>query len=196
MPGILPTHAPPDGAWCAVYTRHQHEKVVANLLTAKGLEVFLPLYESRRRWKDRQQVLEMPLFPCYVFIRAGHDRRLQIVTTPGVHLIVRHGEQVAVVRDEEIAALRRTTGCALPLVPHPYLRRGERVRVRRGTLEGVEGILVRRKNQCRLVLSVDILAQSVAVEVGAADVEPVAAQRESSPPGFLPSVATPGAKPW
>lgn len=168
----MPDAETPEPVWCAVYTRHQHEKAVASTLAAKGLEVFLPLYGSRRQWKDREQVLQMPLFPCYVFIHAGHDRRLQILTTPGVHMLVRSGEQVAVVRDEEIAALRRTTDSLLSLEPHPYLNCGERVRVKRGSLEGVEGILVRKKNQYRLVLSVDILSKSVAVEVAAADVEP------------------------
>lgn len=168
----------PDAAapaqWWAVYTRHQHEKVVAGMLAAKGFEVFLPLYSSQRHWSDRNQVLQMPLFPCYVFIRGDHQRRLAIVSTPGVHMIVRKGEQLAVVRDEEIAAIRRTVEAALAIEPHPYLNCGARVRVKRGTLEGVQGILVRKKNHLRLVLSVDILAQSVGVEVDAADVEPAA----------------------
>ena len=69
--------------WWAVYTRHHHEKVVAEMLSAKGFEVFLPLYESTRRWKDRRMVLSLPLFPCYLFVRGGLDRKLQVVTTPG-----------------------------------------------------------------------------------------------------------------
>lgn len=171
----------PQAPWCAVYTRHQHERVVAGMLSAKGLDVFLPLYASHRHWKDREQVLQMPLFPCYVFVRDGQHRRLQIVTTPGVHSMVRNGEQVAVVRNEEIAAIRRSVESALPLEPHPYLDCGERVRVKRGALEGIEGILVRRKNQCRLVLSVDILTKAVAVELAAADVEPAGRQLPCSP---------------
>jgi hypothetical protein len=75
-------------AWWAVYTRHQHEKVIAEMLSLKGFEVFLPLYESTRRWKDRKMVLSLPLFPCYLFVRGGLDRRLQIATTPGVHTIL------------------------------------------------------------------------------------------------------------
>ncbi len=81
----------PLSEWWAVYTRHQHEKTVADMLSWKGLEVFLPLYESRRRWKDRYKVLTLPLFPCYVFVRGGLSRRLQIVTTPGVHMILYKG---------------------------------------------------------------------------------------------------------
>ncbi|MGH9598482.1 MAG: transcription termination/antitermination NusG family protein, partial [Terracidiphilus sp.] len=96
-----------DSPWWAVYTRHHHEKVVAGMLSAKGFEVFLPLYESKRRWKDRSQLLSMPLFPCYLFIRGERCRRLQVVTTPGVHMILCNGDQVASVPEDEIEAIRR-----------------------------------------------------------------------------------------
>ena len=162
-----------DGsAWWALYTRHQHEKVVAEMLVAKGFDIFLPLYESTRRWKDRKKVLSLPLFPCYLFVRGGLDRRLQVVTTPGVHMVLRRGDQVAIVPEQEIEAIQRAVTGAFRVEPHPFLKCGTRVRVIRGPLEGVRGILVRKKNLCRLVLSVDMLAQSVAVEVEAWDVEP------------------------
>jgi transcription antitermination factor NusG len=162
-----------DFGWWALYTRHHHEKTVADMLAAKGFEVFLPLYESMRRWKDRRKILSMPLFPCYVFVRGGLSRRLQVVTTPGVHMILFHGENVAIIPEVEIQAIRTTVEGPFQVEPHPFLKCGERVRVKRGTLEGVEGILVRKKNLYRLVLSVDMLAQSVAVEIDSADVEPV-----------------------
>ena len=161
-----------DSAWWALYTRHQHEKVVADMLSAKGFEVFLPLYESTRRWKDRRKVLSLPLFPCYLFVRGGLDRKLHVLTTPGVHMILYRGDQVAVVPELEIEAIQRAVEGSLRVEPHPFLKCGARVRVLRGALEGVEGILVRKKNLYRLVLSVDMLAQSVAVEVNACDVEP------------------------
>lgn len=161
-----------DSDWWALYTRHQHEKVVAEMLSAKGFEVFLPLYESMRRWKDRSKMLLLPLFPCYVFLRGGLNRRLQVVTTPGVHMILYRGENVATIPEDEIQAIRLTVDGHLRVEPHPFLKCGERVRVTRGTLEGVEGVLVRKKNLYRLVLSVEMLAQSVAVEIDAADVEP------------------------
>jgi len=172
--------------WWAVYTRHQHEKVVAEMLFAKGFEVFLPLYESTRRWKDRRMVLSLPLFPCYVFVRGSLDRKLQVVTTPGIHMILYRGEQVAIVPSQEIEAIQRAVGGPSQIEPYPFLKCGKRVRVVRGSLEGVEGILVRKKNLFRLVLSVDMLAQSVAVEVHASDVEPCAdfssdGRRDSSP---------------
>jgi transcription antitermination factor NusG len=162
--------------WWALYTRHQHEKAVAEMLTAKGFEVFLPLYDSIRRWKDRHKVLAMPLFPCYVFVRSRATRRLQVVTTPGIHAVLSKGEEIAVIPDEEIDAIRRAINGSFRVEPHPFLKCGEKVRVTRGSLEGVEGILVRKKNLYRLVLSVDMLAQSVGVEVDASDVEPVLAQ--------------------
>lgn len=170
----VPYHNPHEHpAWWALYTRHQHEKVIADMLDAKGFEVFLPLHNTVRRWKDRRKVLSLPLFPSYVFIRGGLHRKLQVVSTPGVYMALSRGGQVAIIPDAEIEAIRRIVDGYIDVEPHPFLRCGERVRVTRGSLEGVEGILTRKKNLFRLVLSVDMLAQSVAVEIDAADVEPV-----------------------
>jgi transcription termination/antitermination protein NusG len=174
---LLPTVNSPErveaAPWWALYTRHQHEKVVAEMLTAKGFEVFLPVYDSIRRWKDRRKVLSLPLFPCYVFVRGGPDRRLSVVSTPGVHMLLTRGEQIAVIPEDEVGAIRRAVDGSFRVEPHPFLKVGERVRVTRGSLTGVEGILVRKKNLYRLVLSVDMLAQAVGVEVDASDVEPI-----------------------
>jgi transcription antitermination factor NusG len=165
-----------ESPWWVLYTRHQHEKAVAEMLSAKDFEVFLPLYESMRRWKDRSKMLTLPLFPCYVFVRGGLNRRLQVVTTPGIHMILFHGEHVATVPETEILAIRKAVEGHFRVEPHPFLKCGERVRVTRGSLEGVEGILIRKKNMYRLVLSVNMMAQSVAVEIDATDVEPVTAR--------------------
>jgi transcription antitermination factor NusG len=165
--------------WWALYTRHQHEKTVAEMLSVKGFEVFLPLYESIRRWKDRNKKLTLPLFPGYVFVRGGIDRRLQIVTTPGVHMILFHGEQVAMIPGVEIDAIRKAVEGPFRLEPHPFLKCGERVRVKRGSLLGVEGILIRKKNLYRLVISVDMMAKSVAVEIDSTDVEPAPTRSDS-----------------
>jgi transcription antitermination factor NusG len=169
-----------DSMWWALYTRHQHEKVVADTLSAKGFEVFLPLYESVRRWKDRRKQLSLPLFPCYVFVRSELSRQIHVVSTPGVHMILSRGERVAVIPDWEITAVRRSLEGSRSVEPHPYLKCGERVRVTRGSLLGVEGVLVRKKNLCRLVLSVDMLARSVSVEIDVSDVEPVASPQQSA----------------
>lgn len=162
-----------DMAWCALYTRHQHEKTVAEMLSAKGFDVFLPLYDSLRQWKDRKKMLTLPLFPCYVFVRGGITRRLQVMTTPGVHMMICTGDRVAIIPEEEIEAIRRAVDGPYRVEPHPFLKCGERVRIKRGPLEGLEGILVRKKNLCRLILSVQMLTQSVAVEIDASAVEPV-----------------------
>lgn len=162
-----------DPSWCAVYTRHQHEKGVAGTLSAKGFEVLLPLYNSVRRWKDRNKVIALPLFPCYVLVRGAVTRRLEVLTTPGVHMLLTCGERVAIIPEHEIFALRQALGGAYRVEPHPFLKCGERVRVKRGALEGTEGILVRKKNLCRLILSVEIVSGSIAVEIDAADVEGV-----------------------
>jgi len=175
VPAIVEHDPRETPAWWAVYTRHQHEKTVAEMLSNKGFEIFLPLHETVRRWKDRQKVLSLPIFPCYVFVRGTLNRRLQVATTPGIHMILSRGEEIAVVPEDEIVAIRRAINGNYRVEPHPFLKIGERVRVVRGSLEGVEGILVRKKNLFRLVLSVDMLAQSVGVEVAASDVEPVAA---------------------
>ena len=180
--------------WCAVYTRHQHEKSIGEMLRAKGFEVFLPLYESTRRWKDRRKVLSLPLFPCYVFVRGAHERRLPVLTTPGVHMIISRGERVATVPEEEIEAIRRAIEGTLSVEPHPFLRCGERVRVVRGSLEGVEGVLTRKKNLYRLVLSVEMLAQSVSVEIDALDVVPVVGRDEVAlHPGMRQQIGLPTA---
>ena len=115
----------------------------------------------------------MPLFPGYVFVRGAIERRLPVLATPGVHMLLTRGERIATLPEDEIEAIRRTVLSQYQVEPHPYLRCGERVRVVRGSLEGVEGVLARKKNLYRLILSVDMLAQSVAVEIDAMDVVPV-----------------------
>jgi transcription antitermination factor NusG len=163
-------------AWWALYTSHRHEKAVARTLQAKGFEVFLPLCQSIRRWTDRQKVLSLPLFPGYVFVRGGLTRRVEVMTTPGVQMILFHGERVAIIPEIEIQAIQQMTRGPYYAEPHPYLQCGERVQVQRGVLAGVDGILVRKKNLYRLILSVELLARSVAVEIDAADLEPMDSQ--------------------
>ena len=157
--------------WYALYTRHRHEKTVAHILTNKGFEILLPLYPDARRWKDRTKLISLPLFPCYVFLKGGLERRLDIVTTPGIHAFVLSGEQPACISAVEIEAIRRFVASGARLEPHPFLKSGDWVRVKSGPLEGVEGILVRKKNAYRLVLSVEMLGKAAAVEVDAVQVE-------------------------
>jgi transcription antitermination factor NusG len=162
-----------DTAWYALYTRHQHEKTVAQALSGKGFEVFLPLYSTARRWQDRVKQLSLPLFPGYVFLRTALERRLPVLTTPGVHHFVPGSDRPIPVSDGEIDSVRQLTLKTTRMEPHPFLRCGDWVRIRSGPLEGLEGILTRWKAAFRLVLSVELLQQSVAVEVEASTVESI-----------------------
>jgi transcription antitermination factor NusG len=160
----------PDGAWWAAHTRYQHESAAALSLGEKGFEVFLPQYTTVRQWSDRRKSLSLPLFPCYVFLR-GDLPRLSILTTPGVHGLVGFGGVPAAIPKLEIDAIRRALASRVPLQLYPFLKAGDWVRVKCGPLEGLEGRLVRSKGGFRLVLSVDILQKSAAVEVSACLVE-------------------------
>ena len=172
-PKALPDSNFCESSWYAIYTRHQHEKMVAQILTSKGFETFLPLYETTHNWKDRTKALSLPLFPCYVFLKGGLERRLQIVTTPGMYGIVSSGGQPAAIPDIEIEAIRRVVESGVPVEAHPYLKCGNRVRIKCGPLAGIQGILVRKKNISRLVLSVEILGTAAAMEVAAFQVEAI-----------------------
>jgi transcription antitermination factor NusG len=181
-----PEAAVPRQDWHALYTRHQHEKVTARVLTHKGFEVFLPLYNTAHRWKDRTKKLALPLFPCYVFVRGGMDRRLEILSTPGIHCLVRSGDGIAVIPDHEIESVRRVVAGSVPVEPYPFLRTGDRVRIKEGSLAGLEGILVRQKDRFRVVLSVNLLRRSIAVEVDATAVG-VVGHRAAVVPRCTPS---------
>jgi transcription antitermination factor NusG len=172
-PTALTDVADCEATWHALYTRHQHEKVIASLLAHKGFEVFLPLYTSTRRWRDRTKTLSLPLIPCYVFFRGGLDRRLDLMSTPGVHSLVRSGDEIAVIPETEIQVVRQIAESRVPAEPHPFLKCGDRVKVKAGPLEGVEGILLRKKDQFRLVLSVEALHRSISVEIDATAVAPL-----------------------
>jgi transcription antitermination factor NusG len=157
--------------WFAVCTRHQHEKTAARILEYKEFEVFLPLYKARHRWKDRIKEVSLPLFPGYLFVREGFRRWLAILTTPGVSSIVSCGGQPAAIPFSEIEGVKQVVDSTLRVEPHPFLKSGDRVRVKYGPIAGVEGILLRKKNVARLVLSVEMLGKSIAVETDATDVE-------------------------
>jgi transcription antitermination factor NusG len=166
--------APVDTFWYAVHTRHQHEKLVAERLLNKGFEVFLPLYTEVRQWRDRTKRLELPLFSCYVFLRGDMDRQLPIVTTPGVHGMLATGGKLSGIPEEEIEAVRSVVENRVNVEPYPFLNCGDLVRVKSGALNGLEGFLVRKKGQTRLVVSVSLLERSIAVEVDVSAVERVA----------------------
>lgn len=157
--------------WYAAYTSPRHEKSVAQQMEGNDLDCFLPLYKSVRRWKDRRKELELPLFPGYVFVHIALKDRLAVLKLPGVVQLVSFHGKPAALPDAEIEALRNGQAGSVRTLPHPYLRVGRRVRVHSGPMAGVEGILVRRKDKFRVVLSIHLIQRSVAVEVDEAEIE-------------------------
>lgn len=160
--------------WFALHVRSRHEVIVAAILENKGYDKFLPMYRSRRLWSDRIVHLELPLFPGYVFCRFDlNDRRVPILTTPGVVRIVGAANHPVPMDDGEIAAIQVIIKSGFLAEPWPYLRLGNLVRIQYGALSGLEGILVEKKKRHRLVVSVTLLQRSVAVEIDSAWVTPV-----------------------
>ena len=159
--------------WYAAYTRAKHEKHVAKELQVRVVENFLPLYSSARFWRDRRVTLELPLFPGYVFVRLALRDRLRVLQIPSVVRLVAFNGQPAALPDTEIEIMRCGLSERLRAEPHPFLTAGRRVRMKTGPLAGLQGILVRRKNRLRFVVSVDRIQRSMAVEVGEGDLEPV-----------------------
>jgi transcription antitermination factor NusG len=159
--------------WYAAYTCANHEKSVAEQLSVRSVEHFLPLYESVRRWKDRRVHLQLPLFPGYVFVRLALRDRLQVLQIPSLARLVSFNGTPAALPEAEIEALKAGLERGLHAVPHPYLKAGRRVRITTGPLEGLEGIVIRKKNALRFVISLDLIMRSVAIEIAVADLEPI-----------------------
>lgn len=158
--------------WYAAYTCANHEKRVAAELGARDVEHFLPLYSSVRRWKDRRVQLELPLFPGYVFVRFALCDRLRVVQIPSVVRLVGFGGLPAALPDMEMEIMRSGFSQSLRAEPHPFLTVGRRVCITAGPFAGLEGILKKRKSSLRVVVSLELIQRSVAVDVDAADVRP------------------------
>ena len=160
--------------WYAAYTCANHERRVAEQLVERGVVNFLPQYESVRKWKDRRVRLQMPLFPGYVFVHLALQNRLRVLQIPGVACLVGFAGKPAAVPQEELAMVRGFLNQGLRAEPHPLLTNGRRVRLKSGPLAGTQGILLRRKGNFRLVISIEFIQRAVAVDVDAVDVEPLA----------------------
>jgi transcription elongation factor/antiterminator RfaH len=151
--------------WYGIRTKSNHERLAATVLESKGYEQYLPVYRSRRRWSDRVVEKDRPLFPGYVFCRFDARKSLPIVSTPGVVSVVGFGNEPAPIADAEIEAVQILLQSGLASEPCPFLHEGQRIRVKRGSLEGLEGILLKKKTDWRMVVSVTMLQRSVAVEI-------------------------------
>jgi transcription antitermination factor NusG len=152
-------------AWFALTAKARHEKTVGENLRSKGLESFVPLYRTRRQWTDRVQLVDLPLFPGYVFCRFAYNSRLGVLNTPGVISVVEFSGGPAPVTDDEILRIRTIQASGLPSQPWPYVHVGQRARIERGALAGLEGVLIREKDALRVVVSVELLRRAVAVEI-------------------------------
>jgi transcription antitermination factor NusG len=168
--------APGDNSgkrWFAVFTVPRNEKSTARQLHLREIESFVPTYEVVRLWKNRQRVrVVQPLFPCYLFVRIGRPERSRVLASPGVLRIVGNSREPLPVPDATIEFLR-SDFWANKLEPYREMIVGERVRIRSGAMEGLEGVLVRKNNNLRFVLSVDLINQHAAVEIDADRLEPV-----------------------
>ena len=165
-----------DGAhWYAIHTRARHEKSVAHRLADAGITTFLPLVTETHRWSDRKKTVELPLFSCYVFARftSSSPDRLRVCMTDGVLQVLGTRSEGSAIPEEQIDAIRTLVSEGLPWSEYPFLKIGQRVRIRSGALNGVEGILVGRNGDRSLVVSVDVIQRSLSVRIEGYDVEPL-----------------------
>lgn len=162
--------------WYAVHVKSRHEFRVYEKLTGTGINTFLPSLKRLSKWKDRNKLIEFPLFPGYLFVQTdnSHDARIAILKTQSVVRILGTitGEPEPV-PEEQIQSLMKIIDAGVPLDPYPYLQEGQRIRITRGPLAGIEGLLVEKAGQHKLVLSVDILSQSTSVTIQASEVEKI-----------------------
>jgi transcriptional antiterminator NusG len=175
----FPTPAVPHASdcksmpWFGVRTRSNQEKVTASVLSFKGYDNYLPTYKFRKRWSDRVVEADKPLFPGYVFCRFDPKVRLPILTTPGVVCVVGFGNEPAPIDDQEIEAVQAVLKSGLHTEPCAFMREGQRIRVNQGSLSGLEGILIRKKSEWRMVVSVAMLQRSISVEIDREWITPV-----------------------
>jgi len=151
--------------WFALTVKPRHEKAAAQNLRSRGLEEFLPLYNARRQWSDRIRTLALPLFPGYVFCRFLPQEWLRVLGTPGVNTVVGFGRRPAPVSAAEIDGVKKMLAAGLPVGPWPYIQAGDQVEIVGGALDGLRGVAVRDKGVDRLVVNVELLQRSVAVEI-------------------------------
>jgi len=165
--------APGESNWYAVQTIARHEKRIAAQFEEKQVCTFLPLLGQIHRWSDRRVKVEVPMFSCYAFVRIVHtvEERLKVLRTPGVLGFVGSERQWTPIPEEQIESLRIAISENIPCFPHAFISAGRRVRIRGGSLDGVEGILVRQGGDKSLVLSVELLHRSVAIRVEGYDIE-------------------------
>jgi transcription antitermination factor NusG len=162
-------------SWYAVHTLARHEKRVAAQFEEKGVRTFLPLLHQVHKWSDRKASVDVPMFSCYAFVRITQMGvgRLKVLRTPGVLAFVGSKGQGTPIPDEQIESLQTAIREKIPCAAHPFIRIGQRVRIRGGSLDGTQGILVRQGSQQSVVISVELLQRSIAIRAEGYDIEPV-----------------------
>ena len=159
--------------WYAGYTAARHEKRVAEHFLQRGVEHFLPLYETIHRWNNGRHRVQLPLFPGYIFVRIALKDRLRVLEVPGFVRLVGFNALPYPLPESDISKMQEALSKGVLAEPYPYLTAGTRVEIRNGPLQGMTGILLRRQNRYRVVISVDLIMRSMVVEVEAADVVPI-----------------------
>ncbi len=161
--------------WYALHTRSKHERLVAERLMERGVEAFLPVVTEVRQWSDRTKSIQRPLFSCYVFARFEPSRAdlLNVLRVNGVLSLVGSRGEGTPIPNEQIDAVRTLVDGSIPWSPYPFLKIGQRVRIRGGALDGMEGLLVAQNKNQTLVISVDLIQRSLAVRVEGYQVEAV-----------------------
>jgi transcription termination/antitermination protein NusG len=169
----VPVKQPETENWYALHTRPRHERLVVARLHERGVETFLPVVTEVHKWSDRKKSVQLPLFSCYAFAKfiPNRTQRLNVLRVSGVLGLVGSQGEGAPIPDGQIDAVRSVLESALPWSAHPFLKIGQRVRIRSGALDGVEGILVSRNGSSRLVISVDAIQRSLSVQVEGYQVE-------------------------
>jgi transcription antitermination factor NusG len=163
-----------DQRWYAVHTRARHEKQIELRLRQTGVELFLPLVTEVHRWSDRRKEISLPLFPCYLFVHIAPDpaARLSVLKTPGVlDFVGKSSGEIPAIADEELEQVRMVVQQQAKFSPCPFLKEGQRVRIRGGVLDGLEGILSSQKGASALVISVELIQRSISVALEGYDVE-------------------------
>lgn len=161
--------------WYAVQTRSRHEKMVARQLEKQGFATFLPLTSQLRQWSDRRKLVELPLFPGYAFLRMVYEpeQRLRVLGTEGiVSFVGAHGQGMPI-PDRQIEHIQTLLEAKVPFESYPFLKVGQRVRIRSGSLNGTEGILVGQESDRMLVISVELIQRSVSIRLQGYEVEPI-----------------------
>jgi len=164
---------PGQSSWYAIHTRARHEKIVLSRLEAKRVNAFLPLVSHLHRWSDRKQNVQLPLFPGYAFVylTPTPDAYYSVLRTPGVAQFVGDGKRGIPIPEKEIEDIRTIVNQKHPFALHPFLKEGQRVRIRGGCLNGVEGILL-AQNSKSLLVSVEVIRKSISISVDGYEVEP------------------------